>query len=268
MLSNNNHSHKSCAVAEQIISYLYGETNPTERVALEAHLQDCSTCADEFANFGTVRSAVQEWRDVEFTNLETPRFEIQTDYSDKATVHSNYQVWLAKLREFFTRPVLATAALAIFVIGVGLVLLTQNLYRNDEVAKEANKQNPIKAGASPTIEKTFESLDKNSAEKDLEKFPSEQNPVTSDKKAENTQTRIARAKQPPANDFTVKIPSRAAKNNSDDFESNRNVKAANKLIRKSPTVPKPSLPLYSIQTEDDEDESVRLADLFDEIDSK
>ena len=64
---NNNHN-PSCAFAEQIVSYLYNETNAKEKAAFDAHLNNCSTCADELAGFGFVRSSIVEWKNAEFLN--------------------------------------------------------------------------------------------------------------------------------------------------------------------------------------------------------
>ena len=76
MSNNNGKNHVSCSSAEQIISYLYDELNVVERVGFETHLQHCSVCAVELANFGAVRSSILEGRNEEFLNIETPVFDV------------------------------------------------------------------------------------------------------------------------------------------------------------------------------------------------
>jgi anti-sigma factor RsiW len=51
-----------CGRAEQLVGYLYGETNAQERASFESHLSECVACRDELAAFGQVREAVGAWR--------------------------------------------------------------------------------------------------------------------------------------------------------------------------------------------------------------
>ncbi len=265
---NNNHNHKSCAAAEQMVSYLYGETTPTEKAEFAAHLQSCSACADEFANFGLVRSSVQEWRNEEFLNIETPSFEIQTNHQDKEFVSSSYQIWLAKLRHVFTfNPALAAAAFAVLIVCIGFGLFALNFSRTDEVAEKTAGKNSIKANVSPTVEEIIQPLKENTADKVSEKSPSEQTPTPFVSEPKDSQPQIAREKRTAVNDSAIKISGNIPKNNADNAESYRTVKTANKVNKKLPTVQKPRVPIFSTP-EDDEDKSVRLADLFDEIDAK
>jgi anti-sigma factor RsiW len=51
-----------CERAEELIGYLYGETDASARRSFEQHLSACGACRDELAAFGAVREVVGEWR--------------------------------------------------------------------------------------------------------------------------------------------------------------------------------------------------------------
>lgn len=51
----------SCSDKETLIAYVYGECDPADREAVEAHVATCAGCADEVAGFGGVRAALGQW---------------------------------------------------------------------------------------------------------------------------------------------------------------------------------------------------------------
>lgn len=65
-----------CKFATAIVPYMYGELRSVEASAFESHLLACSGCADEFAAVSASRYEVYEWKKLEFEPLETPIFEI------------------------------------------------------------------------------------------------------------------------------------------------------------------------------------------------
>src|SRR6187455_322821 len=50
-----------CDQREQLIGYLYAECTREERRAVEAHLQECSTCREDIGDFGAVRQDLLAW---------------------------------------------------------------------------------------------------------------------------------------------------------------------------------------------------------------
>lgn len=54
--------NNSCGRAEQLLGYLYGESNDGARASFEGHLSQCASCRDEIQAFGQVREAVGAWR--------------------------------------------------------------------------------------------------------------------------------------------------------------------------------------------------------------
>lgn len=51
-----------CNRKEDLITYLYGEATPAEEKAFKQHLQECSSCKKETAEFGIVRQSLQTWQ--------------------------------------------------------------------------------------------------------------------------------------------------------------------------------------------------------------
>lgn len=108
----------SCARAEEMVTYLYGEATPNEARDFEKHLQNCSACGSELATFGDVREAMGEWRQQALGSLTSPAWEANAarHFAPDAAPPRRRSA-LAALREFFTlSPMWMRAATAIAVI--------------------------------------------------------------------------------------------------------------------------------------------------------
>jgi hypothetical protein len=55
-------SLNDCRRKEDLVSYLYGEANATERASFERHLADCDGCRSELTAFGRVRLDLDAWQ--------------------------------------------------------------------------------------------------------------------------------------------------------------------------------------------------------------
>ncbi|MGH9766319.1 MAG: zf-HC2 domain-containing protein [Blastocatellia bacterium] len=51
-----------CGRKEDLVVYLYGEANASERASFERHLDDCDACRGELAAFGRVRDDLSAWQ--------------------------------------------------------------------------------------------------------------------------------------------------------------------------------------------------------------
>ena len=69
-----NTSDDPCTFSGDMLAYLYDELSPDGRVHFESHLSGCSRCIDEFAELSMSRYSVYEWKKLEFAPLATPRF--------------------------------------------------------------------------------------------------------------------------------------------------------------------------------------------------
>lgn len=266
MLNNKRANHSSCAGGEQIISYLYGEINAAEKTEFEAHLQNCFNCADELANFGAVRSSILEWRDEEFSSIQTPAFKVPVNQQNKAAVNK-FNVWFGKFRQTLTfKPILAAAAFGFVAIFIGLALLAAGVSRTDESAAKTDKQNSIEPKAAPSAENTEQTLLTNSSFEESETIADKGNSSTVFKEPKNAKSSRERGNRTNNNDSAVKISDNIKTvSNNETIESK--IKNSVKANKKSVAVPKSQMPIYS-RVEDEEDKSLRLADLFDEVNSE
>lgn len=257
MLNNNNNNHNSsCMFQDVIVSYLYGETSAKGKFEFEAHLKDCLMCADELAGFGFVRSSLTEWRNDEVFALEMPRLEnpaINTSASIVSTVSGS---WLERLREVFAWfPALkpASIAFAVLIVFAVLAIFFFNSSNNNEIASNKDK-NPAKDSTESV----------NKVKQEVSQIPRE-NPErgnVSEKRSETTGTVASKDSPGKTSTDTPKQKNIAPKTNEAVAENVKN----NKEEKKS-NVPKREVPKLAPYDEE-EDNSLRLADLFEEIDTK
>lgn len=247
---DNNHHNSSCAFAEQIVSYLYNETNAKEKSAFDAHLNNCSTCADELAGFGFVRSSIVEWKNTEFSSLETPPIEIPYPLA----VSTEKQSWLGELRKLFALSPAWSMVVAAIAVCVGLTFLVFNFSNKNEVAKD-NK--PIESVVSPIVEKQIAPPIKDTSDETAIKTPAEklQKPSKTAPQVVSANQIVKASNNPPKN--------KSVKQNSDNLANIRKIKGdKNMLAVQKQSVPK----LHNL--EEEEDNSLRLADLFAEVGGK
>ncbi len=50
-----------CGRKEDLMTYLYGEANSSERASFERHMNDCDACRNELTAFGRVRDDLSAW---------------------------------------------------------------------------------------------------------------------------------------------------------------------------------------------------------------
>ena len=261
-MSNNNHKNSSCDYAEQMLSYLYGEADAREKSNFETHLKNCSTCADELAAFGFVRSAVLDWRAERFLKLPTPAFEIPAAESKEsfstAVASNETRSWIAEFRQMFSlNSMNAAAAFGVLIVCAAIAWFAFNFSGDKEMAENGNDR-IIKTAVSPTAEIIKKPEEKNIAAKDDEKsLPSSV--------IANSPPPIKREKSDSPNKSVIKVSSNALKNDSDN--SARNPKEMNEAVKKTPSVRKKQIPNLN-DANDEADETIRLADLFDELDTK
>ena len=250
---NNNHN-PSCAFAEQIVSYLYGETVGKEKAAFDAHLNNCSSCADELAGFGFVRASIVEWKTEEFLNLETPSINIPYPMA----VATEKQSWLGELRKLFALSPMWATAFAVLIVCVGLFLLAVSFSNNNDVAGKVEK--PTNAVVPPIVEeKPTPRIEETAQQIQTDELPK---PSIIENASEKNAPQIA-----PKNQI-VKVSNNVRKNkgvtqNANNAANVRKLKDdKTTLAARKQVVPK----LNSL--EEEEDNSVRLADLFAEVESK
>jgi hypothetical protein len=247
---NGHHKNSDCGFGEQLVSYLYNEINGAEKFNFESHLQNCATCADEFAAFSGVHYSINDWKLKEFSMLETPFIEVPSKISrfvETPELSENKSSWLSGLRRLFSLSPrawsLATASFAVLAVCVGIILLA-NYKKVDELSQN-NK--PQKTAVSPTIEQP--------------------KVISTSETPENQPKPIIQPKNP--TDDIVKTDSKITGPIKVTDNSRQSKKIENADVRKN-NEPKinnqPKTPKVVI--DDEEDNTLRLAELFDEIDTK
>lgn len=232
MLSNGRKAN--CRFEEEIVSYIYDEMPAVERSKFERHLSGCALCTDEFAAVSDARFSMFEWQKEDFAHLPTPDIVIPYERSENAETTNGLFAGLRGLLSLVKVPLTAAAGLLLFV-GLGFVVL-QNVRQGDAPIASNIGQQPVQALTSVPIPKEEPIV--TSAEVD----------EIATAKAKND-TRDVRQVKP----VTHRRPATAGT-------------AAN--IRKNPNLPSapstaPVLSAYEVS----EDTSLRLADMFDDIDS-
>jgi hypothetical protein len=115
----NDLNFSECKFNGEMVSYMYGELSSEETSVFELHLVDCSACTDEFAAISSSRYEVYDWKKLEFDPLETPNFDVPLGVGTGAS-------WSDRIRVVFARgwavPAFSLAAIAIVsVVATGLI---------------------------------------------------------------------------------------------------------------------------------------------------
>ncbi len=246
-----NHPKIDCAFAEHLIAYLYDEIGWAEKVKFETHLEKCSECRIELTKFGLARSAIREWRVEKFDILPTPQFEIPSNGVQIQTAaatesRSRFASW----RQLFNfGPALAAAS--IVIVMVVTAFLTFNRHSDQEIAGTINNVSSGKIAVSPTVEKSVNP----SETPEIARIGSpivKSNVPAADKKSSAVRIQAVRTS-----------PNQTRVNSGGD-QSPKAAQPSGKSDEKRNTTTKSAVPRL-IETDDDEDNSVRLTDLFDEI---
>jgi hypothetical protein len=254
MFENNGHD-PSCNHAVDVVSYLYNEIGGAEKREFESHLAGCNTCTAELASFSGVRSSVNTWRAQEFDPLATPvidiPFETQTEPATAAGWRGTILTDFKKLFAFSPWPPAAIgfAALAIF-IGLGFFAFSYMNRSGNDLAKNKTVDKPV---VSPTAEPG--------------KNPGEV-AINSNSKPDGDDKLITPPKAAEPESTAVKVSA-----TTQNTPKNKGVKAGpdtvtpKKAVDKQNTQQNQKAPNLNNYTEE-EDKTLRLADLFEEMDTK
>ncbi len=272
MLDKNKYT-PPCLFSEQVISYLYEEIGAQETNDFEAHLKSCTICLEELSGFDIVRSSISEWRKEEFSFLETPAFNFLPDPTEENTltrVSAPQNWWDAfKNRIFLPAPVWATSAFAALIVCVGLAFIIFNYSKYDEVAEISNRDNTIAVSHSVNTKNESDKnsfSDPNQSGKPSEKF------ITVQQSKQEIVT--ASHNVPPPGNFVMKIKNdlNTTTNRNSSRDSNKTIpinrKSATNKKAKQQSLPKSRNIPFLADIEDVEDDSLRLADLFDDTGAK
>ncbi|MEQ1763237.1 MAG: hypothetical protein ABL984_08845 [Pyrinomonadaceae bacterium] len=216
-----------CSHGGDMLAYLYDEMAVADRGSFELHLADCGTCIDNFAELSQSRYPVYEWKRAEFDRLPTPRVVIPVEAASVS--------WFEKLRATFAfRPAFAFGTFAAIAVVASLAALVMigGSYGTNEVAGGVP---PVVTPVLPTPEVDLR----------LPEQGTSQVAIADEPKA------TARREETPK--AIVKASSAAPK------------QAARSARPKATQQAKRNERIPALNTADEEDDSLRLADIFEEI---
>ncbi len=126
----NNSLRPVCEFSAEIVSFLYQENGPHDDSLFQAHLPNCAECSNELANFADVRGLITDWRTTEFSPLELPKIAIPYHEAQITSPHfSAGSGFSERLREMFSflhfKPVLAMSLL--LLAGISTLLIVEKL---------------------------------------------------------------------------------------------------------------------------------------------
>lgn len=272
-----------CNRSEEVIAYVYEEIAGPDRERFEKHLGSCPVCAEEVGAFSGISSAMQHWRKTEFDALETPRIEI--DYNVRpetvTTVSTTGATWLSTVREYFRlSPVMmrSAAAFGILAVVAGALWFYLSAPTPDiDVVREVEEPSrtaPVESAPPENVEPNELLVEKDAR------------PLDDETVSEQPAVKVARQTPPPVRKKTPvsaprvkKAPVRrqSAPPAPDIAENERDRKQVPPAKNGAP-VPSPenqqNLELqevprltYLAQEETEEEEDLRLSDLFADVDS-
>ncbi len=224
---------------DDIVSYIYDEIGSAERMKFETHLAGCSVCTDEFAAISNARFSVFEWRREEFADLQTP--EIVIPYPAKSTADTEIVSvgFLAGIRGWlsFVNFPIAVAAGLVLCIGLGFLITTYLGNGEQQFASNAKNVLPAEIHQQTSVLPKAEDIKKPEVAVKTE-------PSTVRQSDEIRQVKAAEYRRP-------KIQKQLQAGNSGNRNAIQNI---------------PNAPVLSENYEEADDRSLRLSDLFADVD--
>lgn len=115
-----------CDDTHRLVSYLYGESSPEERAAVESHLATCAACAAGYAGLQDVRVTLAGW--------QPPDVDLGFTISRSSTALAAPVPVPVRTRRFIALPAWAQAAAAVLVLSAGAAIANLEIrYGNDGV---------------------------------------------------------------------------------------------------------------------------------------
>ena len=221
-----------CGRSDDIVAYIYDEIATSDRESFEKHLAACMSCTDEFAAVSDARFSVFEWHKEEFADLPTPEFVLPREARTNAATGL-----FAAIVGIIRNPGWMAPALAAILVfaGIGFVMFTASDSEETNVARVEIGNSQINGNVSESsVEETRINPDvENTAASESENVP-----VASESKS------------------SPNVGRPAVKRTPQKSQRSRNVPPASPTMGRAPVLS---------QYEENEDRSLRLSDLLDEV---
>ncbi len=132
-------TQNNCNMHEALISYLYEESTPDEKLRFETHLTDCGACKQEIHAFERVRGMLQQWQldDMPVLRVSTEQTGNRSILAVLKELISVTPIW-AKALSAVAMAMLVLAVLGTDVsVGRGGVTFHADLLRRNRVAEQS-----------------------------------------------------------------------------------------------------------------------------------
>lgn len=252
-MRNNSPRNFICEFAEETIDFIYGEMNGERKNAFQIHLNNCDDCATEIRDFSDIKFSIQDWKASEFDRLQIPKIEIPFRKTNEVLITNEKTSLIDSVKNYFRfSPVLSWAAafgVLVFVFAAMFFVL-----RNDESHLIAGTNTKANLSPTPKI------ITQNSPESEKAENSNSQNlPVEIDDKDSEKQKTV-KANNKPSSEQKIQNVKTVEKKLPvvENINNTKNQKAVQ-------TKKKPRL---NDLPEEVEDNSLRLADLFAELDTR
>jgi anti-sigma factor RsiW len=136
---------QTCARADELVDYLYGEAGEAEQLDFKAHLHACHSCRAELAAFGEVRESIGVWREQALHPLLSHAMQPGAAIEQRAIKALPKRSALAALREFFTLSPMwlrgATGFAALLLVTL-LIVTALHFFKREESSRAVRQTPP------------------------------------------------------------------------------------------------------------------------------
>lgn len=269
LVSTFDNKKHNCEFGEQSIAYLYGELSEPQTAEFSLHLKNCSSCADEFNAFSSIHASIRDWKLAKFDVLSTPVIEIPEELSRKSEIAVS-DSWLANLRERFSLRFgwVQAGAFAAFLIclSFGFYFLASS-GNKEAVSNESDNQ--IINTVEPNLSNQTSEIARSVSDESNEDVFIEPKTETSDAlpTSDRANKKILDTKSSVSTKISKNLKKvQIIKGKSQNAPLSRKNKNPEIYANVTPSNNR-NLPKLNNLPEEAEDDDLRLADLFDEIDA-
>ena len=138
----------------ELVAYMYGELDHDSRTAFETHLAGCDECAFELASFAGARLSVIEWRREDFDPLATPvilvpETEQVTAFADRPTPAGIFKGFWDAVLSF---PLAARVGASLAAASLVAAIVYFAAFSDRQSAEVANQNRPQGVIGGPSAE--------------------------------------------------------------------------------------------------------------------
>jgi anti-sigma factor RsiW len=186
----------TCERGDDLVSFLYGETNERETHEFEKHLEGCRVCRSELASFGEVRESISMWKEEALSTSAPPRVDlIVREKSARAAIRQ-----FSDLSPLWLKGAAGFAVVALCVVAV-LIFVPIGKKRDSITGSNPNgrySEEDLKQAVAQALKQQAESLAAASEQDRNQSEPSQNETVQKKQlvKPSNPSTQWARKSKP------------------------------------------------------------------------